>query len=181
MLAFLLVLGIVVIDQISKFLIRANLQVGEKVDFIPHVLGLTYSENTGASFGILKDARWVFMIASTLAIVALVVLLVYHYSQPVEKRRNALFVTSIAFVLGGGIGNMIDRLFINGSNGQKAVTDMFEVLFFDFAIFNVADSFITVGSVLLCVYLIFFETKYEKAQKAQSEAQDDSEKEDSDE
>ena len=126
---------------------------------------LTRSENTGASFGILKDARWVFMVTSVVAIVALVGLLIYHYRQPVSERRNTLFVVSVAFILGGGIGNMIDRLFVTGSTGEKVVTDMIELLFVDFAIFNVADSFISVGAVLLCIYVAFFETKYEKAHR----------------
>lgn len=166
MLAFLVVLGVVSLDQISKYLVRLNLDIGQRVDFIPHILGLTRSENTGASFGMLKDARWVFMLTSVVAIIAIIALLVWHYRQPTAKRRNALFVTATAFVLGGGIGNMIDRLFIVGANGEKVVTDMFEVLFFDFAIFNVADSFITVGTVLLVVYLLFFEPRFEKATKA---------------
>lgn len=173
MLAFLIVLGVVALDQVSKILIRINLEIGERVPFIPHVLGLTRSENTGASFGMLKDARWVFMITSTVAIALLLALLIWHYRQPAAKRRNALFVTSIAFVLGGGIGNMIDRLFVTGSAGEKVVTDMFEVLFFDFAIFNVADSFISVGAVLLCIYVIFFESKFEKTEKALEEAKTD--------
>ena len=60
---------------------------------------------------------------------------------------------------------MIDRLFVTGSTGEKVVTDMIELLFVDFAIFNVADSFISVGAVLLCIYVAFFETKYEKAHR----------------
>lgn len=171
MLAFLIVLGVVALDQISKFLIRINLEIGERAPFIPHVLGLTRSENTGASFGILKDARWVFMITSVVAIVLLTALLIWHYRQPCGKRRNALFVTAISFVLGGGIGNMIDRLFVTGSNGEKVVTDMFEVLFFDFAIFNVADSFICVGAAMLFIYVLFFEPKFEKAQSDEKEAE----------
>ena len=104
----------------------------------------------------------VFMVTSIVAIVALVGLLIYHYRQPVSERRNTLFVVSVAFILGGGIGNMIDRLFVTGSTGEKVVTDMIELLFVDFAIFNVADSFISVGAVLLCIYVAFFETKYER-------------------
>lgn len=165
MLAFLIVLGVVVLDQVSKFFTRLNLDIGERVPLIPNVVGLTRSENTGASFGILKDARWVFMVTSIVAIVALVGLLIYHYRQPVSERRNTLFVVSVAFILGGGIGNMIDRLFVTGSTGEKVVTDMIELLFVDFAIFNVADSFISVGAVLLCIYVAFFETKYEKAHR----------------
>lgn len=90
MLAFLIVLGVVVLDQVSKFFTRLNLDIGERVPLIPNVVGLTRSENTGASFGILKDARWVFMVTSIVAIVALVGLLIYHYRQPVSERRNTL-------------------------------------------------------------------------------------------
>ncbi len=166
MLAILITLGVVVLDQLSKILVRSSIDIGEKVDFIPYVLGLTHYENTGASFGMLKDARWVFLLTSTVAIAVMIGFLVWHYRMPKEKRRNTLFVTSLSFVLGGGIGNMIDRIFHVGENGITSVTDMFEVLFFDFAIFNVADSFVCVGAAMLCVYILFFETKYEKLQKA---------------
>ena len=176
MLAFLIVLGVVVLDQISKFFIRLNLEIGEKITLIPHVVGLTRSENTGASFGMLKDARWVFMVTSVVAIAALVGILIYHYRQPASERRNTLFVVSVAFILGGGIGNMIDRLFVTGSTGEKVVTDMIELLFVDFAIFNVADSFISVGAALLCVYVVFFETKYEKAHRRDKDTGTDEDK-----
>ncbi len=164
MLAFIITAVVVALDQISKILIRNSLEIGERADFIPYILGLTRSENSGASFGILKDSRWVFLVISSVAIIAMLVLLIYHYRSPRDKRRNSLFVVSVSFVLGGGIGNMIDRLFVEGSKGINVVTDMFEVLFFDFAIFNVADSFICIGAVLICIYVIFFENEFEKRQ-----------------
>ena len=75
----------------------------------------------------------------------------------------------LAFLIGGGAGNMIDRLFVTDAMGNKVVTDFFEFTFVDFAVFNVADIFITFGAVLLGVYIVFFEGKVEKRLKEQAE------------
>ena len=154
MLAFLIVLGVVVLDQVSKFFTRLNLDIGERVPLIPNVVGLTRSENTGASFGILKDARWVFMVTSVVAIAALVGLLIYHYRQPVSERRNTLFVVSVAFILGGGIGNMIDRIV------HHYVIDFLYFSLIDFPVFNIADIYVVCGGIVL-VFLVVFKYKDE--------------------
>lgn len=162
MLAFFLILGIVSLDQLTKFLTRLFIEVGDSVSLIPGIIQLTHSQNSGASFGILKDARWVFMTASTIAIIAIIVFMVLE-SRKQGLKRPILLTVALAFVTGGGIGNMIDRLFVVNQVGKNVVTDMFEFLFMDFAIFNVADIFISIGGVLIGVYIIFFEPKYEKA------------------
>ncbi|NLN55102.1 MAG: signal peptidase II [Clostridiales bacterium] len=158
MLAYFLIFGVVVFDQLTKLLIRLYMEVGDSVPLIPGVINLTYIENDGAAFGMLDNARWVFMLVSAIAIVAIILFLRKHHI------RHKLLTISLSFIAGGGIGNMIDRIFLT------EVTDFFETQFVDFAVFNVADSFITIGAILLGVYVIFFEPKVEKLIK-QKEAE----------
>ena len=138
MLAFFLIFGVVVFDQLTKLLIRLYMEVGDSVPLIPGVINLTYIENDGAAFGMLDNARWVFMLVSAIAIVAIILILRTHHI------RHKLLTISLSYIAGGGKGDMI--------------------------VFNVADSFITIGAILLGVYVIFFEPKVEKLIK-QKEAE----------
>lgn len=150
MLAAVITAVAVLLDQISKSIVVNGLPLYGEARFIPGVLSFYHTRNTGAAFSMLSDRRWVFMLLSFVAIVAITVMLYFWRS------RHVLLTVSLSMILGGGIGNMIDRI-VNGY-----VTDFFRVDFFDFAVFNVADSFITVGAVLLGVYIIFFEPKVER-------------------
>jgi len=85
------------------------------------------------------------------------------------RKKHKLLLISIAFLTGGGLGNMIDRLFRADVNGTKFVVDFFEFKFVDFAIFNVADCFITFGAILLVVFVLFFEKKNPVFEKKSSE------------
>ncbi len=175
MLAFFVTLGVVVLDQLTKLMVRLSMTVGERIHFIPHIMNITYVENDGAAFGMLDNARWIFLVASTVTIIVIIWFL-HKYGN-----RHPLLTTSLAFILGGGIGNMIDRLFVTNEAGEYVVTDFFETAFVDFAVFNVADSFITVGAVLLGVYVIFIEPKVEKRRKeAEKALEEDSEVDDYD-
>ncbi|MBO4453180.1 MAG: signal peptidase II [Clostridia bacterium] len=158
MTALAVVAAIIVADQVTKALIVKYLELGEASGFIPHVIRFYRTENTGAAFSMLKDSPEIFIILSSLAMCAIVVILYREY------RRHPLLTLSLSMVLGGGIGNMIDRIRLG------YVVDFLDFEFFDFAVFNVADSFITVGTVMLAVYLLFFEPKIEKRQKAEQEA-----------
>ena len=150
MLAAVITAVAVLLDQISKSIVVNGLPLYGEARFIPGVLSFYHTRNTGAAFSMLSDRLWVFMLLSCVAIVAITVMLYFWRS------RHVLLTVSLSMILGGGIGNMIDRI-VNGY-----VTDFFRVDFVDFAVFNVADSFITVGAVLLGVYIIFFEPKVER-------------------
>lgn len=150
MLAAVITAVAVLLDQISKSIVVNGLPLYGEARFIPGVLSFYHTRNTGAAFSMLSDRRWVFMLLSCVAIVAITVMLYFWRS------RHVLLTVSLSIILGGGIGNMIDRI-VNGY-----VTDFFRVDFVDFAVFNVADSFITAGAVLLGVYIIFFEPKVER-------------------
>ena len=150
MLYIFLVVLLVVIDQVVKFLVRANIPLGGHVPFIPHILDLTYVQNTGAAFSILNEHTWLLTLASIL-VVALMAAALWK-----KALTHPGGVVPAVMVIAGGVGNLIDRIAFG------YVTDMFNTLFMDFAVFNVADICITVGGVLLLIYVFFFYEKLEK-------------------
>ncbi len=163
MIAIFITLAIVVFDQVSKYIVVSYMEMFSEKPFIPYLMSFYRTENRGAAFSMLEDNRWVFMLVSSVAIIAISIVLYYF------RGRHPLLTVSLSMVLGGGIGNMIDRVCYG------AVVDFLRFDFVDFAIFNVADSFITVGTVLMFVYVLFFETKVEERLRLQGESADDAE------
>lgn len=154
-----IILASVLLDQISKFIVLEYLVPRESVTVIPHVLDFTYVENRGAAFGILQNHRWVFMVVS---VIAIAVILIYI---GIFKPKDKLTITSLAMIAGGGVGNMIDRIF------RGFVVDFIEATFIDFYVFNIADSFVCVGCGLLILSLIIEEIRENKAKKAAKKAE----------
>lgn len=154
MLYILLAVILVVIDQVVKFLVRANIPLGGHIPFIPHVLELTYIQNTGAAFSILNEHTWLLTLVSVIVVAAMAAALWK------KVLRHPLGVIPAVMVLAGGVGNLVDRIAFG------YVTDMFNTLFMNFAVFNVADICITVGGVLLVIYVLFFYEKLEKKGEA---------------
>lgn len=143
----------ILIDQITKLLCVKFLQPKGTVPIIENVIHLTYVENRGAAFGMLSDSRWVFMLVSTVAIIGMAVFL---YSG---LASNLLYEISVAMIISGGIGNMIDRILLG------YVVDMIDFRIINFAVFNGADSFVCVGAGLLVLALILDVFKEAKAKK----------------
>ena len=137
-----LIVGVIALDQISKALVLKLLYEGHVV-LIPGVLDFTYVENRGMAFGLLADHRWVFMVLSVLGI-ALVGFYLYRFVSSTLGR------VSLALVIGGGIGNMIDRISLG------FVVDFIDFCLFDFWVwvFNVADAAVCVGAALFALDLI---------------------------
>ena len=140
----ILALVLLVADQVVKYLVRAQIALGESIPFIPHIMDLTYVKNTGAAFSILRDHTWVLILISAVVVVVVGVLVQRGFF------RGRLGLTAAMLVMCGGVGNLIDRV------AMGYVTDMFQTTFMNFAVFNVADCYITVGVVLLFVYVLFF-------------------------
>lgn len=149
----LLIIAFIYLDQMSKYLAVIFLKGEASFPLWQDVLHLTYVENTGAAFGMLKDHRWVFMIASTVAIVGIFVYLVRHHK---ESRLQTL---SLSMLIAGGIGNMIDRMALG------YVVDFIDFTLIDFAVFNIADSFVCVGVGLLMLYIVIETVKSYKQEK----------------
>ena len=135
---------LVVADQAVKFAVRSNIDLGQSIPFIPHVLDLTYVQNTGAAFSILQQHTWLLTLTSAVVVLIMCLLIVKGFF------KNALGRWAAALVLAGGMGNLIDRVVFG------AVTDMFRTTFMDFPIFNVADCCVTIGVPLLFLYVLLY-------------------------
>ena len=169
----LIIAGVVLLDQLSKWLVVEFLSRETPFVIIEGILRFKYSENRGAAFGSFDEQRWVFMIASIVGIIGMSIYL-FKFSP-----KSKLACTALSMIVGGGIGNMIDRTFRTGEiyEGEKVVVDFID--FYPFpdlwnAIFNVADSFVCVGAALLilwCIISTVQETKAEKLAKAQKTAE----------
>ncbi|MEK3731107.1 MULTISPECIES: signal peptidase II [Paenibacillus] len=129
-----------IIDQGTKFLIASRLEIGDKIPVIGDFFLITSHRNKGAAFGILQNQLWFFIIVTIAVVVGLV-----WYLQKVRKEERKLLPTALALVLGGALGNFIDRLLMG------EVVDFLQFNFgsYTFPIFNVADSCIVIGVGLI--------------------------------
>lgn len=134
---------IIAADQLSKFFIVSNFQLGDSIKIIDGFLYITHTRNTGAAWGIFGEHTEYLAIFSVVATIALIILLLYI------KRAFGAF--SLALIIGGAVGNAIDRIRLGW------VVDFIDAYIFgyDFPAFNVADSAITAGVFLLIIYMLF--------------------------
>lgn len=153
-----IILGGVGLDQLTKWLAATFLVRGGTTPLWEGVLHLTYVENRGAAFGMLKDAPWVFNTFSVIAIVALSLYLFLGHAS------GRLYEISVAMIISGGIGNMIDRTFLG------YVVDFIDFRIINFAVFNGADSFVCVGAGLMILALVREIIAESRAEKAKREA-----------
>lgn len=150
----LFALGIVGLDQWTKYLVVKNIDLGGYVQAVPGLFHLTYVRNDGAAFSMFEGMQWLFAAIFLLLTVAI---FYEYFKKPLPFSKFDRWM--IAAIYGGGIANMIDRVRLG------YVVDMIAVDFVDFAVFNVADSFITCGCIGLMVSLIFFNKKFWKDEK----------------
>ncbi|MBM7571753.1 signal peptidase II [Aquibacillus albus] len=138
---YFIAIVIILIDQLSKWWVVANMELGESITVIENVFYLTSHRNTGAAWGILAGQMFFFYIVTTV-----VIIVVIYYIHKFAK-DNKLMGWSLAFILGGAIGNFIDRIF------RKEVVDFFNVYIgtYDYPIFNIADSALVVGVILMLI------------------------------
>ena len=150
----LLTIGLVALDQWVKWWVMVNIPytgaMGEPLQFIPHILGLTHVHNTGGAWSMLNQHTWLLTAISTFVVLIILFVLMRRVV------RHPFGVITLAMVLAGAVGNLIDRVRLG------YVVDMFQTLFLNFPIFNVADICVVCGGIAFCVYLIFF---YEKCEK----------------
>ena len=139
-----LVLIVLILDQITKALVRANLQYGESRTVVPGFLDLTHVQNTGAAFGILNSVDFAYKpyVMVGVALLALVAIAAYASQLGFQDRLARI---GLALILGGAFGNLIDRA-IAGH-----VVDFVDIYWngIHFWAFNVADSAITVGAIFV--------------------------------
>lgn len=145
---------IVAADQITKYLVVANIPVQGQVEVLPGVVGLTQVHNYGAAFSSFQGMQWLF------AVIFVVFTLAVIWEYRKKSMRFATFEWwCIAAVYGGGLGNMIDRVRLG------YVVDMIETKFIQFPVFNVADCFITCGCIALIGHLVLFNREFWKEEK----------------
>lgn len=141
---------VVALDQLTKWMIRDRLDLYDSIIVIPDFFQITHLTNTGGAFGILAgaDAAWRLPFFLTVAVIAFGVLFYFVRSVPPQQR---LLLFGLGGILGGAIGNFIDRALAG------AVTDFLYFHWRDYywPAFNVADSFISIGMVILIGYSLF--------------------------
>lgn len=136
-------------DQLLKYWVVRHLEIGQSAAFLPGLVRLTRLHNTGAAWGSFSG--------STALLTAVTAVLLVAVAWLVLKKivRHPLGLCAAMLVLGGGIGNMIDRIC------RGYVVDMFDLEFMDYPIFNLADCFVVVGVILGAVYYLWFYDKYD--------------------
>ncbi|MBM7095845.1 MULTISPECIES: signal peptidase II [Alteribacter] len=143
---------VIILDQFTKWLVVQNMELRQSIPIIENVFHLTSHRNAGAAFGMLQGQMWLFLIAT----IAVLIIVPYYIQK--EAKNNTLFGVSMGLVLGGAIGNFIDRLLFG------EVVDFLDVYIgsYNFPIFNVADSALVVGVGLLIIHVFKEEKKQGK-------------------
>ena len=160
---------VVLLDQITKLIVITNMSLGESIPLIDGVFHFTYILNRGAAFGMLADQRWIFIVLSTVAVLAIAAYLVLR-----SRKIGTLWGIALAMVCGGGVGNMIDRLWNGDTFGSGAVIDFLDFCAFPNLwswIFNVADAAVCIGAGLIILAVIWDEVKESRRIKAEKAAE----------
>jgi signal peptidase II len=150
---YLIALFIILFDQLTKWAIVTYMSLGDSITVIENFLYITSHRNRGAAWGILQGQMWFFYIITIIVVIILVV-----YIQRLPKNQRLMGI-ALGLMLGGAIGNFIDRIF------RKEVVDFINTYIFtyDFPIFNIADSALVIG-VSLILLLTLFEGKLKKGE-----------------
>ncbi|MEZ7601460.1 signal peptidase II [Streptococcus sp. 27098_8_91] len=133
---------LIVLDQLVKSYVVQNIALGEVKTWIPNLVSLTYLQNRGAAFSILQDQQLLFAVITLVVVVGAIWYLHKHMED------SFWMVLGLTLIIAGGLGNFIDRI------SQGFVVDMFHLDFINFAIFNVADSYLTVGVIILLIAML---------------------------
>lgn len=153
---YILAILLLALDQWSKLAIVNNFALHEVKEVLPGILSLFYIRNEGAAWGIFEGRMFFFFVITVVVVGAMV----YNaHKQGFDKKIVGI---SYAFLLSGALGNFIDRMRLG------YVVDMFRLDFIDFPIFNVADVCLTIGVILMAVYILFFEEEEEQQTASKS-------------
>ena len=142
--------GLTVVDQLLKLLVYNTLRMSGVVPLIPGIFELRYTENTGGAFSIFSGQTFILSIITIAVIVVLIVILIKG------AVTNKFALLSMALIIGGGIGNLIDRIF------RGSVIDYLYFSLINFPIFNFADITLVCGEIILAVYILFYHDKKKK-------------------
>ncbi|MBO2943185.1 signal peptidase II [Paenibacillus sp. F411] len=159
MMYYLIALIVFLIDQGTKYLIASRLALGEQIPVIGDFFLITSSRNRGAAFGILQNQLWFFIVVTSLVVIGII-----WYMQKVKSEGRRLLPVALSLVLGGALGNFIDRLVMG------EVVDFLQFNFgsYTFPIFNIADSCIVIGVGLILLDTFMEGKREQEAQQSSS-------------
>ncbi len=149
---FISAVCILILDQVTKYIIIEKLPVNSSIEVIGGFFYITHVKNSGAAFGLFHDSIRILTIISIVAIVLIIILKI------ILKLNYAFYNVSLGFILGGALGNLIDRYFVG------EVTDFINFTFWP--VFNIADSFIIIGFCLIIILILREYFKKEKTQRS---------------
>ena len=161
MLYALLFIAAIASDQWLKYWVVNHLAVGESMPFIPHILQLERLHNYGAAWSSLTGKTALLVALTSVMLIGIAVLLARKIV------RHPLGVIACVLILGGGIGNMIDRIALG------YVVDMFDLLLFEYPVFNLADCYVVVGAILGSIYYLWLYEKYDAPKKESADGTED--------
>ena len=162
MLYALVLIALVAADQLVKYWTVSHLALGESAPFLPGIMQLTRLHNYGAAWSSFSGKTVLLLVVTAVMLVGVAYLLVKRIV------RHPLGVAACLLVLGGGLGNMVDRVL------HGYVVDMFDLLLFNYPIFNLADCFVVVGAVLGAIYYLFLYEKHDARHKEDAHGTDHS-------
>lgn len=144
----LIVVIIIALDQISKYWVVNSIGPTDSITVIPNMIDFVYVKNTGAAFSFLADKTNGIIFLSCISVAFCVGVIWFMIKK---KPQNKLLTISLALMLSGAFGNVIDRLF------RGYVVDFIETIFINFPVFNIADIAITIGAALVIIFVLFFD------------------------
>ena len=173
----LIVAVLLTADLLTKYFAASYLPAnGGSYEAIKNVLTFRYSENSGAAFGMFEDSRVFLSVFVGVVLAALIAYLVYNVVKKKYKEKGGMLLhVALAMVLAGGLGNLVDRIAFGYVRDFIEYTIVYTLFKRDFAICNLADVYLTIGVILVVIYLIYamvLEAKKEKQQKALAAADD---------
>ena len=154
MIVVIIAVFILAADQLSKIWVLGTLKQVRDIPVIDGVLHWHYAENTGAAFSMMNSVKWFPILVAVFAGLIAVGAIVYVFTR--KHKMHVLEIISLGLVIGGALGNLVDRIRFG------YVIDFIYVKLINFAIFNIADSSLVVGAILLSVYVLFIHEKYIK-------------------
>lgn len=142
--SYIIIIAVVLFDQLSKVLTLKYLAPIKDIPIIKNVFHLTYVENRGAAFGMLQNQK-VFFVVTTIIILGAI----YFYVR--NNKPNRFMTISLSLIVGGALGNFIDRIRLG------FVVDYFNFTLINFPVFNIADSAVVIGAFLVSIYIIKYD------------------------
>lgn len=146
MMTVIIAIACFAVDRLAKVLTQLFVKPVGSIVVIENIFSFTYVENRGAAHGIMQGKRWMLIAVTILVVAALIVFLIKNYSK-----APTMFKIATGLILGGAVGNLFDRVFYG------YVVDMMQVTFIDYPVFNPADNMLVIGTVLLGIYILFFD------------------------